>query len=131
MNLQSITAGAVSAVNPMVPCSVQVSNGTTQSADYKQVPAYKPAIILQGQIQALGYRDLMQLEGLNIQGTKRAIYLQGDVEGIVRSQNKGGDIITMPDGTIWLVMLVLENWNPPDGSNSGWVKVAVTLQDNS
>lgn len=128
MNLQQITAGVVSAVNPMVPVSVQISNGNTVNADYSRTPAYLPAIILQGQIQSLTFSDLRQLEGLNIQGSKRAVYLQGDIEGLVRETNKGGDILTFPDGTIFLVTTVLENWNPPDGTNSGWCKIAVTEQ---
>lgn len=116
----------------MVECSVQISKGTfTQSTDYKQVPDYFPAILLQGQIQALQYRDLMQIEGLSLQGTRRAIYLQGDVEGLVRPDGRGGDLITTPDGNVWLTAMVLENWNPPDGSNSGWVKICVTLQNKS
>ena len=128
MNLQSITSGVVSAVNPMVSVSVQISNGSTVNADYSRTPAYLPAIILQGQIQSLTFSDLRQLEGLNIQGSKRAVYLQGDIEGLLREKNKGGDVLTMPDGTIFLVTIVLENWNPPDANIVGWCKVAVTQQ---
>jgi hypothetical protein len=112
----------------MVPVSVQISNGNTSNADYTQTPNYSPAIILQGQIQSLTFSDLRQLEGLNIQGSKRAVYLQGDIEGLVRETNKGGDILTFPDSTIWLVTTVLEDWNPPDANISGWCKVAVTEQ---
>jgi len=131
MNLMTLTSGIVSAINPMVSCILQVSTGYTKSPDFKQVPSYADPVTVQGQVQSLQYRDLLQIEGLNLQGTRRAIYLQGDVEGLVRPDSKGGDLITMPDGTVWLVAIVLENWNPLDNSQSGWVKVCVTLQNKS
>ncbi len=131
MNLQSITGNYITAVNPMVPCIVQISNGTTKAADYSVIPAYLPPITLQGQVQPLSFGDLRQLDGLNLQGIKKAVYIQGDIEGLVRPSNKGGDVITFPDGTIYLTVLVLENWNPPDGSKSGWVKIACVLQNNA
>ena len=133
MNLQQITAGAVNAVNPMVPVTIKISDGTyTTGADFTRVPNYTVVTGVMAQIQALSFRDIMQVEGLNLQGTRRAIYLQGDVEGLVRSSSKGGDLIIMPDGTIWLVAMVLESWLQNTGSNDpGWCKVAVTLQNNS
>jgi len=77
-----------------------------------------------GQIQNLTYRDLQQLEGLNIQGVRHAVYINGRVDGIIRSQNKGGDLITFSDGTTWLIAHVLEYWPT-------WCKVAATLQNGS
>lgn len=131
MNLFKITKAMVSAVNPMVSCSIKFNQGTTKNADFSLAPAYSAPVTLMGQIQALQYKDIMQVDGLNLQGTRRAIYLEGDVEALVRVSQQGGDVITMPDGSVWLTALVLENWNPPDGSKSGWVKVAVTLQNGS
>lgn len=132
MNLQGITASAVSAVNPMVTAQLRVSTGNVTNPDFTISPSYAPAVPVQAQVQSLTYRDLQQTEGLNLQGTKRAIYLQGDVEGIVRPTNRGGDLINMPDGTVWLVVLVLEQW----GQNANtpaeqWCKVAVTLQNGN
>ena len=132
MNLQNITAGYVSAVNPMVPCSLQVSIGTTTNADYSVTPNYNAPILVMGQVQALQFRDIQQLEGLNLQGTRKAIYLQGDVEGLVRASNKGGDLITFPDGSVWLVAMVLEAWGMNAGTpNEQWCKVAATLQNGA
>ena len=132
MNLQQITAGAVSAINPMVPCSLQVSTGSTTNADFSATPTYATAVNVMGQVQSLTFSDLRQMEGLNIQGTKRAIYLQGDVEGVVRPNSKGGDLITFPDGTVWLVVLVLEAWGQNANTpNEQWVKVATVLQNGS
>lgn len=77
-----------------------------------------------GQVQPLTYRDIEHLSGLNIQGYQRGIYINGTLDGLVRIDEKGGDLIQTPDGRWWLVTLVLEQW--PD-----WVKVAVTLQDQA
>jgi len=129
MNLQGITANIISAVNPMVDCILQVSNGKTTNADFSVSPAYLDAVAVSGQVQSLTFRDLQQIEGLNLQGIRKAIYLQGDVQGLVRQLNKGGDLITMPDGTVWLVAMVLESWGMNVLDTSGqWCKVAVTQQ---
>lgn len=124
MNLHGIAGPAVAAVNPMVIVKLQVSAGTTTSADGIRTPTYAAAVDVPAQIQALTYRDLVQVDGLNLNGTKRAIYFYGDIEGVVRPSNRGGDLVTFPDGTIWLTAMVLETW--PD-----WCKVAVVLQNDS
>jgi len=133
MNLHGIAAGYVSSVNPMVPCVVRISTGSSPNADYSDTPSYAAPVTIMGQVQSLTYRDLVQLEGLNLQGTRRAIYLLGDVEGLVRKDNKGGDLITMPNGNVWLVAQVLEEWLHDAGNPNepGWVKVAATLQNGA
>lgn len=124
MNLHNMVAGAVSMVNPIIDVSIQKSTGYTTSTSGKRVPTYAAAVTAKAQMQALQYNDLMQLDGLNIQGERKAIYLNGDWAGVVRPDGTGGDIITLPNGTVWLVVLVLENW----ADTSGWTKVAVTRQ---
>lgn len=129
MNLHQIVAPYVSSINPPLPVTIMVSTGSTIGPDGTRVPSYAPPAQAQAQVQALTFRDLAQISGLNLQGTRRAIYLNGDVEGLVRSQGKGGDLITFPDGSVWLVALVLEAWGA-SGSSDAWVKVACTLQNN-
>jgi hypothetical protein len=132
MNLHNLVSPFVSAINPSVPVTLSLSDGTyTTNPDFSKTPNYTVVTGVMAQIQSLTYKDLKQIEGLNIQGSARAIYLTGDVEGVVRVLNKGGDLITFQDGTVWLVNMVLENWNPPDNSQSGWVKCACVLQDGS
>ena len=134
MNLLRLTAGVISAVNPPITCTLQVSTGYTVAADFSQVPAYNlPPQTLPCQVQSLTSQDLRQLGGLNLQGTLRAIYLMGNIEGVDRAAIKGGDLFTMPSlpsfpgPTVWLVTQVLEHW---DGA-TGWTKVAVVLQNGS
>ena len=130
MNLHAIAGPIVAAVNPSLPVTLLVSTGSTIVPGGTRVPTYAAPVTVQAQVQALTFRDITQVSGLNLQGTRRAIYLLGDVEGLVRSQGKGGDKITFPDGSVWLVAMVLEAWGAT-GSSDTWVKVAATLQDGS
>lgn len=127
MNLHNIVAGAVSAINPAMNATIQRSTGYTTAADGTRAPTYASPERVKAQVQALQYNDLTQLAGLNIQGEKRAMYLNGNWEGVARPDGRGGDLITLPDGSVWLVVQVLENW----ASQDGWVKVAVTRQNGS
>jgi|SRR5215472_13566704 len=125
MNLHALAGPVVAAVNPTTLLAVLVSNGYTTSSDGTQVPQYAPqSVNVPGQLQSLTFNDIQQIDSLSIQGVKRAIYLYGKVDGLIRKDKKGGDLITTPDGNVWKVVLVLEYW--PD-----WCKVAVTLQDGS
>lgn len=130
MNLQRLTAGIIAAVNPPISCTLQISAGYTTGPDGTQQPAYEAYVNVPCQIQSLTSQDLRHLDGLNLQGTMRAIYITGNVEGVDRAAIKGGDLFTMPNlpsfpgPTSWLTAQVLEHW---DGA-SGWTKVAVVLQ---
>jgi hypothetical protein len=122
MNLHGIVAPAIGAVNPFVQIVVQVSTGYTTEDSGKRSPSFAPPVPAWGQVQPLSYNDIQHLDALNIQGDRKAIYITGRLEGLVRPDKKGGDLISLPDGSLWLVAIVLENW--PD-----WVKVAVTRQN--
>jgi hypothetical protein len=123
VDLNRIAGDVVQVVLPRMELSVQQSIGYTTGNDGKSVSTYAPAIITFGSVQSLTYKDIRQVESLNLQGTRRAIYLEGNWSGLVRPGKQGGDLVTQPDGTVWLVAMVLEHW--PD-----WTKVAVTLQND-
>lgn len=124
MNLHGLVAPAVGAVNPLVTVTIKPSAGYTTAADGSRVPAYGPSITAQGQLQALQYNDIYQIDGLNLQGVRRKLYLNGNWNGVIRVDQKGGDLVVLPDGTVWLVAFVFEYW--PD-----WCSLAITLQDGS
>jgi hypothetical protein len=124
MNLHQTVRGVIGAVNPFVIASLQVSIGSTTAADGTRTPTYARPAPVSCQVQALQFSDLTQLDGLNIQGIKRKIYVNGRWDGLVRAGKKGGDLITMKNGDVYLVVLVLEYW--PD-----WCSVAVTLQNRA
>lgn len=120
MDLRGIANGVTSTVNPNKTVTVLRSTGYTIGAGRKQVPSYAAPVTGPGQIQALDANDIKQLDGLNIQGTIRAIYLRGVLAGVVRPDGTGGDIIQI-DGQTWLVVKVLEGWPT-------WTKAAIVLQ---
>lgn len=130
MNLHGIVSGVITAVNPQVFCTLKVSAGYSKGSDLTQIPTYDTFYDVPAQVQALSYSDLMQISGLNIQGTRRAVYLSGNIEGLDRAALKGGDLLIMPDmpgfpgPTTWLVAQVLEHW-------PNFTKVACTLQNGS
>lgn len=99
--------------------------GTYQVSEAQTVASVgmTTTLVVTAQIQALSFRDIAQMDGMNIQGTRRAIYFYGRIEGLVRPESRGGDLVYFPDGTVWLVAIVLETW--PD-----WCKVAATLQNS-
>lgn len=128
MNLNAIAGGIVAAVNPWVSGQYRQSNGSTTAADGTRTPAYLPAVDVAIQMQMLSFKDLQQVQGLNQNGEKRAMYVDGDWRGVSRPDLRGGDLITLDaDGTVWLVTQVLENWF----STGGWAKVAVTKQNGA
>lgn len=133
MNLQRLTAGIIATVNPPIPCTLQISSGYTTGPDGTQQPSYTTYTGVSCQVQSLTSQDLRKLDGLNLQGTLRAIYITGNIEGVDRAAIKGGDLFIMPNlpsfpgPTTWLTTQVLEHW---DGA-TGWTKLAVVLQNGS
>lgn len=121
MNLHGIVAGVIGAVNPNVDALLYVCTGRTTANDGTQSPTYDFSRKVRAQVQSLTQNDLRQVEALNLQDVQNTMYLYGNVSGVVRASNKGGDKIKLADGTWWLVTGVIEQW--PD-----WVKVAVTMQ---
>ena len=132
MDLRGIANQVSDCVNPNIIVSVQTSSGYTMGAGQRQIPAYNPAVIGPAQIQALDSSELKQLDGLNIQGAIRKIYLRGALAGVIRPDTKGGDLVTINSapavplalvGT-WLVVKGLETWPL-------WTCVAITKQGGS
>lgn len=133
MNLHAAVRGAIPAVNPDQAIDWRVSTGATVDASYKQVPSYADAVTIQAQVQPMSGDDLTKVEYLNMQGIFRKVYAFGDVEGIVRPELKGGDLVQFPmtrGGTVrvWLVVHVFETWTP---DLAGWCSFAAVLQEDA
>lgn len=126
MNLHAIAGPIVAAVNPWITGNYLVSTGYGLGEGAKRTPLFADAVPVMIQMQPLVAKELEQLSGLNIQGTKRGMYIDGDRRGVSRPDVKGGDLVTTAGGT-WLVVLELENWS----ATAGWTKVAVVLQSPS
>lgn len=127
VNWRGVANSYTRAINPNIVGQIRRSNGYTTAASGKRTPTYEDLAPITVQAQALSFKDLTQLDGLNIQGTRRALYFDGVVLGIVRVKQVGGDVLVFPDGTFpegneWLCVHVLEQWPQ-------WGKVAITLQN--
>ncbi len=118
--MHGIVRGAITSVNPDVPAVLFASMGWTTEADGTRVPRYAPAVNASVQVQALGYRDLEMVSGLNIQGEARTVYLNGDWRGVLRPEKAGGDLLTF-GGEKWLNVKTVEQW--PD-----WSRLLVVRQ---
>lgn len=79
------------------------------------------------QLQPLSASELRHMDMLNLQGTHKAFYFSVWIRGIVRVTLKGGDLLTLIDGSVYLVNQPLEDWV----LTSGWTHVVGTLQDGS
>ena len=126
MNLHHIVRGAINAINPDITVGLQRSNGYTVDTDGSQIPAYITSSGL-GQVQALGPADLKHVANANIQSVDRKVYLYGNWMGVVRADQRGGDILSFPQVPgapvqQWKVVTVFETW--PD-----WCAVGVVLQN--
>ena len=127
MDLRGIANQVSNCVNGNIIVMLQTSAGWTAGSGQRQVPQYNPSISGPAQIQALDGSDLKQLEGLNIQGAIRALYMYGNLAGVIRPDSKGGDLIVIGApaplslrGT-WLTVKALESWDT-------WTKVCIVKQ---
>ena len=127
MNLHALVSPIIGVINPNVPAQYQSSIGTHVTSDFTQVPAYAPAITVTVQRQPIPSKDLAQVQGLNLNGEKCVMYATGAWQDVNRPNTKGGDLITLTDGSVWLTVMMLEDWS----FTSGWIKCVCTLQNGS
>ncbi|MDE1905344.1 MAG: hypothetical protein KGH75_02685 [Rhodospirillales bacterium] len=125
MNVRGMANAATSGVNPNIPATLILAQDYLTDASGKRVPVQK-FIPVRVQVQGVGARELAHLDGLNIQGVMRSVYVSGDVEGVARIDRKGGDQLRfaeVPAGTpqTWKVVQVQETW-------PNWCRVIVVLQ---
>lgn len=125
MNLHAIVSSAVASVNPHIWVSWIQASGTTTDAAFHRTASTTTRNV-QAQVQGLSGDDLKHMDGLNVQGVMRSVFMYGNVQGVVRADQKGGDILQFPEvpgGTVknWRIVKVMETW--PD-----WSRVVVVLQ---
>jgi len=123
MNLQRITAGAIAAVNPETRVQMYRSLGYKLLDDGTQTPVYAPPVSISAQVQQLSWKDLQQVEGLNLSTVSWSVIIPGQWSSVTRPSGHGGDIAKFREHT-WLVVAVLEEW-------PGWSRIAVTLQNDN
>lgn len=131
MNLHAIVRGPINSVNPEYLGTWRQSAGYTKDpATSRPTPSYTDFPNTPMQVQAIDADDLVHADFLSQQGVKRVVYLFGNVQGVVRPDVKGGDLLLFPENRggpnrTWLVTHVLETWGP---DTTGWCRVGVVLQ---
>lgn len=101
MNLHAIAGPAIAAVNPFTNATWLRSTGNTTAADGARSPSFAAPVTISAQIQSLSVGDIRLLDGLQLQGEQRKIYVNGLISDINRTAMSGGDIIKFPDGNVW------------------------------
>lgn len=124
MNLHAIAAPFVGIVNPPVTGSWWQNSGYTTDDSGKREPILTEVTGVSFQVQALTGPELERLDGLNIQGVKRAVYMNGLPNAVDRTDDAGGDLFDF-SGATWLVVGILECWGSGDDA---WSRVAVVKQ---
>ena len=61
-------------------------------------------------MQQLTAADIKHIQDQNLSGISRKIWSDNILTGIDRAAGLGGDRIVLPDGTIYLVVQVIETW---------------------
>ena len=122
MDLYSIVSGAIGAVNPFVSAQYLQATSTTTNPDGSRTPSYASPVQVSIQMQELSFKELQQVQNLNLQGIVRTAYMKGAAYGVCRGAGTGGDKIVF-QGQTWLVVAVPEQW-------VDWCKVVIQLQVN-
>ena len=121
IDLFSTARNAASVINAPVFVTIKRSTGYATNADGSRTPSYTTVTGIKADVQPMTNQELHQVDGLNMGGEKSAIYLSGELLGVLRAGQVGGDIIEFQTGEKYLVVLVLEQWQ-------GWAKAAVVRQ---
>ena len=122
IDLFTVARNQVDVINAPVLVTISRSTGYTTANDGTRTPTYTTITGIKADVQPMTNKDLHQVDGLNMGGEKSAIYLSGELLGVLRAGQNGGDVIEFPNGNKYLVVLVLEQWDRQ------WVKVAAVRQ---
>lgn len=133
MNLHGIVRNAINTVNPDITGRWLESTGFTNAPGGRATPTYTNHAAVRMQVQAMTGKDLQHPNFVSQQGVKRSVYAFGNIQGVVRPDGTGGDLLIFPAdragaARVWLVVAVLETWTP---DSAGWCKVGVVLQPDA
>jgi len=123
INLLALTRSAIAAVNPDQPVVILACVGQDVDGVYDPEPVYLPAVMVPAQSQPVPDKTLQLLVQQRDNSIWHDFYLSGNWSGLVRAQEKGGDLLYW-NGFEWLVDQVLEAWNP----TAGWTKIRCIQQ---
>ena len=127
MNVRRLANQAVQTVNRNITVAwIASTGGYTTAADGTRT-AITSTRNMQAQVQPLSSGDLAHTDGLNLQGVLRSVHLYGQAAGVVRADQKGGDILQFPEAPggpmrNWRVVTQMEAWPT-------WARVVVQMQN--
>lgn len=120
MNLHKIANAAIRRVNPNIPAVLKKYAGIIMGPGHKPIPSYLPDQNVTIQLQPISRGDMQHVDGMNLQGLAKVIYVNGNYFSVQRELEQGGDIFVI-NGEQWLVVEPVELW--PD-----WCRLIVVLQ---
>lgn len=125
MNIRGLANRYTQITNKNIQINWVQSNGYVTDDAGARTPK-TITLTVSAQVQALSASDLKHIDGLNITGVMRSVYMYGNAAGVVRADQIGGDILVFPEAPNccnrnWLITQVVETW--PD-----WCHVIATLQ---
>ncbi len=126
MNLHAIANAAICAVNANEPVTLYQASGQENVRGIVMTKYLVPQTFM-AQVQAESDAALQHMSETGQSSIQKRFYVQADAlmtpQGLVRQQDRSGDIIERIDGTFWLVTAVFD-----DFATSGWVCLRATLQ---
>lgn len=123
MNLRQIANSATRSINPNISAVLKKYAGETMGPGRKPQPSYLPDKDVTIQLQPISRGDMQHVDGLNIQGLAKVIYVNGNYFSVQRELEQGGDIFVIGSEQ-WLVVEPVELW--PD-----WCRLIAVLQVSS
>ncbi|MEX9215660.1 hypothetical protein AB7W40_09995 [Providencia rettgeri] len=120
MNLRNIANTLTQGINPNLTIIGRRYKGYATGEGRRQIPEYYPDEQVVAQIQPLSDGELRHIDGLNLQGVVKCLYINGDYYGVNRTLKKGGDLFII-NGDTWLVVDPIELW-------ADWSRVIICLQ---
>ena len=111
MNLHGLASGVTRSVNPMMACQWSKNTGATTAIGGKRTPTYATPVTISAQVQQLTAADIKHMNNQNIASITRKVWSSTILTATDREAGVGGDLLTLPDGTTWLVVQLMEVWS--------------------
>lgn len=125
-SLFAMAAAATHAVLPCIVATLRMSDGYDTQPDGTTRPRYND-VLVSVRIQPASAADLALHEGLGQNTLTRTVYMPGEIKGVDRAHQFGGDLLLF-EGATWLVTGQPELWSETQGGVK-WSRLLVTRQE--
>lgn len=127
-NIHDVVRSAIPMLHPDEPCLL-IQNTGQENVRGIITATFADAVDIKAQIQSMGNDDLRAMNDTSRVEHQRKAYLYSATpagvipQTIVRTLERGGDLLRRADGSWWLITGMME-----DFSASGWVCVRIVAQ---